>query len=635
MIPSAATASSRRRARMDRFGLFMGVVITAALGVVPLRVAQLQLLPGERLVEYMPDRISAQSLDGRRGDILDRRGRPLAVSREGRRLFVDPTEFEEPYGQSIGMIAGIAGLDETVVGERIVKRIAWNRERRRDGRPLIRYVPIGGVLSRPQLEQARQLDIGGVYLERIPVRDVMAEGSLASLVGKVGPGERAVPTGRAGVEQTFDARLRSKGGKLEYVRDAWGRPMWLEPSGYEPPAPGEAVRLSIDVALQGIAVEELARGIEEANAAGGRLVMVDPLTGEVLAMVDRIRDVPDLVELDDETRDLAALPQGEHPRFRTIEEDPYRDSEPALARNRCVVDVFEPGSTMKPFVWASLTERGLARPDETIETHGGAWRTDFGRLIRDVTPKEELTWREVLVYSSNIGMAKASLRLSGSGLRSNLVRFGFGRRTGLDLPGESPGLVTPESRWTHWTQTSVCSGYEIAVTPVQMARAFCVFARQGDLAGTLPSLTLLARDGERRSAQEVIVRAIPAWVADEARGAMEQVAARMNALVERKHPDEPAMPYEMFGKSGTAEIVRPDGRGYIKGQHNSSFIGAAPADRPRLVVIVVIDDPGPELVERREHYGSHVAGPVARRVLRRSLEHLGVPPSPALADAAP
>src|SRR5262249_34987643 len=161
----------------------------------------------------------------------------------------------------------------------------------------------------------------------------------------------------------------------------------------------------------------------------------------------------------------------------TVFPDPLRSIDPAMARNRCVQDVYEPGSTFKPFAWAMITQLGAMRPEETVDTEGGRWITPYGRVIGDVHKHPTLSWSQVLVQSSNIGMGRGALKVGFDPMRSAILRYGFGSRTGLGLPFESGGRVTGKKSWSIWTQTSVAFGQEVAVTPVQMVRAFCIFCR--------------------------------------------------------------------------------------------------------------------------------------------------------------
>lgn len=502
---------------------------------------------------------------------------------------------------------------------------------------LIRYVRVTDILSDEQVERVRAAKIPGVHLERREVREYPGGDLVASIIGKVGAEE----TGLMGSEKRLDPVLQGKDGQVGYVRDSFGRPLWIEVGQVKPAERGTDVRLSIDLELQRMASEELQRGVEEADACGGRLVMLDPETGELLAMVDIVREVPGLVEFPWQPADLK---QGTSPaagvRYRTLAEDKGRKIHPALGRNRCVEDVYEPGSTFKPFVWSTITELGLARIDEVFNTENGRWNPYPGRHIEDVVKRPSMTWSEVLVNSSNIGMIKGAQRLSFVQLHDAVDRFGFGHRTNLGLPGESGGIVTSIKNWSKYSQTSVAFGHEIAVTPVQMLRGYTAFARRGENAGTMIPLHLFAAE-ESRTDGAMVKRVLPATTAILTRQTMAHVVENLDNKLAHGligGGAESGWRYTMFGKSGTAEIPlgkappgfrRPRGSsGYFDNQYNSSFIAGAPLEAPRLLVIVVIDDPGPSRIAKKAHYGSAVAGPVVRRVMERALTYLGVPASP-------
>lgn len=220
-----------------------------------------------------------------------------------------------------------------------------------------------------------------------------------------------------------------------------------------------------------------------------------------------------------------------------------------------------------------------------------------------------------------------------------VTSLGFGAPTGIGLGGEASGIVTSERNWTNYTQTSVGMGYEVAVTPIQMARAFSVFARRGDHAGTLPQIRLAAvGDDQKRGmlgSHAFVERVFSPEASQRVIKPMTTVAERMDKTMRRQYPDLPEPRYTMFGKSGTSLIamVPPEpglvsprgGRAYFEKQHHSSFIVAAPASDPQIVVLVVLDDIGPERVRNRKHYGSWVAGPVVRRIVEDTLPYLNVP----------
>lgn len=591
----------------------IGVVLVVMLG----RVVQLQIAPPPKLAAAMQARASVKPEMAARGEILDRRGRPLSLSRVAHRVFVDPERFPEPYDQSMLRLARNAGLDPVDLAQRLMPRLAANDRRKEDGLPPIRYVRVTNILDDAQIEAIRALKMPGVHLENRQVRDGPGEALAASLLGRVNVDH----AGQFGAELKFDQRLSGTDGMIRYVRDARGSPLWLDPEGYQPPTPGAPVRLSIDSRLQDIAEEELERAVEDSDAAGGRLMLIDPATGELLAIADIVRDLRG-----------RAVPWGQKPkpggitRRTVIKPDPLRTLHPGAGRNRCFTDLHEPGSTFKAFVWALLTNSGKVRLDEVFHT-GSSWRTFYGRPIRDTIPRDTHTWREVLSNSSNIGMSQAVERVPFAYVRNGLTQFGFGQTTGLGIPGERSGYLVPFSKWTKYTQTSVSFGQEVGVTTAQMARAFAVFARQGELAGTLPTLRLTAST-PADARPEVLRRVIPWNVAAAARLSMVKTFESADRRMQQRKLDV-TFDYVLFGKSGTAQVAVEGERGYLPNQYVSSFVGAGPLHAPQLVCVVTIDDPGPEAVRRVEHRGSIVAAPAVRRTLERSLQYLGVQPSPA------
>jgi len=627
----------------------LGVRALVVLGalVVLAQVARLQLAPPGSLRPFVSDRDSSRSLRVARGDLLDRRGRVLATTRMGSRVVVDPTIIEPRLDRTAVDLAAALGTDPGPVGRKLVGGVLENARREREDDPdtkRVRYLPVGGVIGEDAARRVRAAAIPGVSVERRPVRVGAADDLVGAILGKVGTRDWSTRrVGRMGAEAQFDDRLSGRDGALTYTRDAMGTALWVRPGAWDAGDAGRDARLSIDLEIQRIVREELGRGAEQADAAGARAVVVDPRSGEVLAMDDVLRDIEGLAEFPwydpkgDE--DPATLPEPrERPRYRVLAPDPVRGVEPTLARNRCVRDLYEPGSTFKPFAWALAKTLGLLPDDEIIEIEYGRSVTEYGRVLEDVTPREALSWDDVLRYSSNVGMGIATQRTPEHELRGAVRALGFGRRTGLGVMGEERGIVTGADDWNHWTQTSVGMGYEVAVTPVQMARAFSVFARRGAMAGTLPELRLSAagRDGRPGlTGDEIIVeRVFAPDAARRVRGPLVGVVERMDDA-DRRFNGAPEPRYSMFGKSGTAFIPcippsgmrRPNGAGgYFAKQYTSSFLVAAPADEPVIVVLVVIDDPGPERIAGRRHYGSWVAGPVVRRIVDRVLPYLGVAP---------
>lgn len=618
--------AERRRAAW--VGRALVACVLVGFVVVLGRVVQLQVAPSEALKKHADDRSARYSALARRGDIRDRKGRIIAATRTGSRLFLDPARLEPDadgtFDALLRDVAGATGEEVSSVAQRLLPRIEENERRRasagEEAPSLIRYVSIGSVLPDDVLGQARALAESrkGVHLEEVTAREMPAGNLLAAVIGKVG----TEGTGLAGLEAGYEQNLEATPGFVEPVLDARGNALWVQPTGYVPSQAGTPIRLSIDLELQRIVVEELNRRCEELDAAGARCVVIDPETGELLAMADVMREV-DAVKPGSEEH-LKALEDDQRVRVDVMTPDPVRALEPALARVRCAVDIYEPGSTFKPFVWAALVERGEVGVDERFETNRGRWTTEYGRTLTDVSPLDHQTWTEVLVHSSNIGMAKGAERLEPAELREDVLHWGFGAPTGLPVPGEAGGLVTSRKNWTKLTQSSVPMGYEVGVTPLQMVRAFSAFARSGNRAGELPNLSLealLSGDARLRLTQ----RLLRPSTAEAAKDAMRRVAEKMAQRTPHWIEGEPEFGYTIFGKSGTAKTASPMG-GYLEKQYTSSFIAGAPFENTRLVVVVVIEDPGPAVVDERHYYGSMTAGPALLRIMRRSLEYLGVAP---------
>ncbi|UCD76067.1 MAG: penicillin-binding protein 2, partial [Phycisphaerales bacterium] len=415
------------------------------------------------------------------------------------------------------------------------------------------------------------------------------QGALAAaLVGLVG----FEHTGLAGMEHQYDAQLEPEHGRLRYLRDARRKTLWIEPSDYTPGHNGSNVRLSIDLVIQDIAERRLREAVTAQNAGGGRIMVIDPRSGEVLALSDILYTRPGWDEQTD---------------------DPFREQDPALGRNRCATDPYEPGSTFKPFVWSVATELGKATLDEVLPTpaHTGH-RTSTGRLIREAYFYGPSSWRKVLIKSINAGMAIVAERMTEAQMQDVITRFGFGHRTHCGLPGETMGIVTSPKDWTTYTQCSVAMGHEIAVTPVQMVRAFSAFARDG----TLPTLriTALSRD---EAPYQVVQRAISPATARTTREVLREV------MIEGTGRKAQSELYELFGKSGTAQLPKKNGGGYHEDRYVSSFIAGAPLRDPQIVVLCVIDDPDKS---KGYHGGGTIAGPVVRDVIDAALTYLGVPP---------
>jgi cell division protein FtsI (penicillin-binding protein 3) len=435
--------------------------------------------------------------------------------------------------------------------------------------------------------RVRALGIPGVsfrteYLRRYP------SGTLAAqILGGVGVDGQ----GLDGVELAADALLRGVRESERVVQDARRKTIAVSADLSHLPPDGASLVLTLHRGIQWILEEELDRIVSEFHPSWTCAVAMDPATGEVLGM--------------------SARP--------TFDANAFGRAAPDSRRNRCVTDTYEPGSTFKPFVLAADLEEGLARLDETVGCENGAWTVE-GRTIHDHHPYGVLSVQDIIAKSSNVGAVKLGLRLveaRGAGVfRRWMESFGFGDETGIPLPGEAPGLLTPLSRWSIYTSTSVPIGLEVAVTPLQMARAYSIFANGGYRVEPRIVRGILDAGGRLTwspppTARQRVLRS----------GTVEQVRQALLAAVETGTGTKARLPgYAVAGKTGTTQRYNPATKRY-DGGHLASFAAFAPAEAPRLCVLVVVDEP-----KGGEYYGGKVACPAAGRLLDRGLRMLEVPP---------
>lgn len=551
--------------------ILLTVVFVGLLG----RVYQLQAHPAPQISELQDSQIGKADLPAMRGGLIDRTGRVLASTRIGYRLFCDPSHI----------------LDRTVFAETVAYALDYDPvdiDRKLSGKSHLQYVLLDPRMSDEQVDKFKHLDLPGVYIEPITVRDYPQGGLAGTLLGFVGrDGD-----GLEGLERHWEERLQGKAGSYKFMRDYKRRRMWVSGQDYVPFDDGENIRLSIDAYIQRVCEEELAQTVEQYGADSGQIIVMQPHTGEILA--------------------IATYP--------TYDPNAFGDVDDEKRRNRPVTDVFEPGSIFKPFVWAGLVEMGAVRPAEIIDTTtSGAWRMDNGRVLHDVHGKGPISWHKVQVYSSNIGMAKGAQRISIEDLYDMIRSFGFGQKTGVDLPGEVPGLFRMHSHAGARTYShgSWPMGQEIGTTGIQLVRAMSVLANGGVMV-TPRTEAFRPADINPDHPQPAPQRVISKRTADATLLAMRDTVTEGTG----KKANSPL--YDNFGKTGTAQLPKPNGGGYYSDRYMSSFLGGAPVDKPRIVVGCFIKDPDKKI----GHYGGIVAAPAFKRVVEKSLIYLGVPTNP-------
>lgn len=557
--------STRRALLVAAFIVFWMLAVSA-------RLVHLQISNHEGLVERA-QRQQQYALDTgpERGLLLDRQGRELARSIQTESIFVDPAELESS-GDINCVATGLAPVLRTSEAA-----LSDQLSRAKDGGR--RFLWLARRLSSDQSDRIRSLGLPGVRFRQEPKR-FYPNGSLAAhVLGFVG----VDGAGLGGVEQVYNNKILGEPGKLFIEKDSSGDAY----ESFEVPAkPGHTIVLTIDQSIQYRAEQALAAAVKQTRAKSGTAIVLDPHTGEILA--------------------LANAP--------TFDPNNAGSVWPEARSNWALQNIYEPGSTFKIIPFSAALEKGLVRPEDRIDCQRGAI-TVAGRVIHDHTAFGTLTISQALEKSSNVAAIKLGLRIGDATMYDYMTRFGFGSRTGIELPGETAGLLRPVRRWQASSIGSLAIGQEVGVTPLQMAAAFGALANDG--VRVAPHLVREIRtssgNGVYRANPEQ-PRVLTAETARALRRMLEGVT--LNGTAKLAQLDG----YTAAGKTGTAQKIDPKTRTYSTTKHVASFVGFAPVENPAVVIIVVIDEPG------GAYHGGEVAAPVFREIAEKILPDLGVAP---------
>ncbi|MCM8812230.1 MAG: penicillin-binding transpeptidase domain-containing protein [Candidatus Omnitrophica bacterium] len=503
-----------------------------------------------------------------RGDILDRNGKPLAVSIRLTSVFANPRHVKDPQR----IARRLAPVLNQPVDELLAK--LSNKERG--------FVWLARRIPNQTASLIRRMRLPGVDLVMEP-RRVYPQGYLASHV--IGCTDMDT-VGLEGLELAYNQILRGEPGWRWMARDARRRSVGAWEAPAVAPRDGLHLVLTVDSTIQFFAEQELERAFEERNAKGGCVVVMDPFTGEVLALANRPTFDPNL----------------------------FSKADADHRRNRAVTDMFEPGSVFKVITAATALGKGVVRPTDRFFCENGEFPIPGGHILHDHMPHGWLTFRQVITNSSNIGTAKVAMRLGPASLYQGIKAFGFGMPTGVGLPGEVAGIAKTPMEWSKTSITAIPMGQEVTVTAMQLAQAISVVANGGVL--MKPYIIKEIRDPSgalvHSSRPEAVRRVIPSAVAAE----LKEILA---GVVEEGTGKMAAVPgYRSAGKTGTAQKIEPTG-GYSHSKFMASFIGFVPVEKPRLTIVVVLDEPRPV------YYGGVVAAPVFKKVAADTLGYLQVP----------
>jgi cell division protein FtsI (penicillin-binding protein 3) len=504
----------------------------------------------------------------KRGEILDRAGRVMAYSVDADSVFADPTEIENPDAVANAVCGA---LDECDAGD----RQAMARKLRGSGQ----FTYLQRKVSPDEEQRVRALKLRGVGFLKESRRYYPNKELAAHVLGYVGLDN----AGLGGLESSYDTQVRGREGRLLVQTDARQQRVFSQVE--RSATAGATLELTIDQYLQYVAERELRAGVEENRAAGGTAVVMDPNTGEILALAN----------------------------YPTFNPNTFGRASDDAKRNRAVQDLYEPGSTFKIVTASAALEEHVIEPTDLIDC--GAGRITFGsRVIRDTHAYGTLPFTDVLVKSSNVGAIRVGMRLGPERLSQYVSRFGFGQAQAPDFRGENAGIVWNAERLDPSALASVSMGYQVGVTAVQMATAVSSIANGGTLYQPRVVLAVTKAGKRVEVAHKAIRRTVSEATAAELTTIMEQVVERGTGKSARIDG------YTVAGKTGTAQKLVD--RRYSRSDYNASFVGFLPSRKPALTIVVVIDSP-----HAHGYYGGTVAAPIFRRIAEESLRHLGIGPT--------
>lgn len=554
----------------DRRLILLSAFLAVWALVVVARLVQIQVVRhDDYVVRAVRQQERTVSLTPVRGSILDARGRTLAESIRADSIYADPQAVREP-AKTAAKLASIPGLGTP---KEIQKRLRGNGE----FAWIARQVPVETA------QAVRKLKLPGIYILDEHRRSYPKGHLAANVIGFVGiDGE-----GLAGIEHSFDEWVRGRSGKVTLLRDARRGMYQVNGHGVNAALDGNHVVLTIDQVIQFIAERSLAKTIEKYRAKSGSVIVMDPATGAILAMAS----------------------------YPSFDPNTFRKFPAAAWRNRPVQDFFEPGSTFKIITAAAALEERKVTPSQIIDCEMGGINIGSVRVREHGNERFGLiSFEEILAHSSNVGTIKVGLSLGRRGLYSYARKFGFGERTGITLPGEASGILRPTERWSLLSNAIISIGQEIAATPLQVLTATAAIANGGLLVE--PRIVERVVDHEGLTVDRAPSRP-PQRVVSERTAA---VLNEMLKTVVSRGTGQAAQLSEhvVAGKTGTAQKAARGGYG---NEVVASFAGYVPADRPRLAILVVVDEP------KTEQYGGVIAAPAFREIAEAALRYLEVEPS--------
>ncbi len=549
----------------------IGVVFILGFALVAMRAFDLQVLQEEQWDERAErQHQKVIPLTPQRGTIFDSNGEELAVSVDVDSIYAEPRKLED---QALAAKQLAKALD--LSSKTIISKLKGNSN----------FVWLKRQTSPSQSDSVKALNIKGVGMIKEPRRFYPNSNIAAHLLGFTG----LDPKGLEGLELKYDKMILGRGGYLVMERDAMGRGMATGLPQVQGATRGHDLYLTLDKNLQYIAERELAEGLRKTESKAGSVVMLEPSTGKVLAMAN-------------------------YPEYNPNSFSRYK---PSQWRNRAVCDSFEPGSTFKVVLMAAALNEAVIDTKQKIDCENGEFRVG-GKDIHDHKRYQKLTPAEIIKYSSNIGMAKIGKMLEREAFHKYIEDFGFGQRTGIDLPGEVVGLLSSPDKWFEVDLAAISFGQGISVTPIQLTAAVAAIANGGHLMEpyivdrVVDSQGQVTQQNKPRMVRKVIARDVAQTVSQMMEMTTEVGGTATNARVPG---------FRVAGKTGTAQKVDAVTGGYSADKWVTSFVGFLPAENPQLVMLVTLDEP------KIGHYGGLTAAPIFSRIASQAMRSLKVAPT--------
>ena len=540
-------------------------VLTAGFLFVLMRLAFIQWLQHgkwEQIARAQHERTIADQVD--RGTVYDRNGRILAINVDAPSLYAISDKIENPE-KTARLLARFLNIPP----RSLIKKF----QREKD------FVWVARKIDPDRLIKIEKFKLQGIDVLMESKRFYPKHSLFGHLIGFVGIDNN----GLEGVEYKYDALLKGKKGAIVVVRDAHGNSIYPKGFNYIAPLQGESITLTLDETIQYISARELKRAVEKAGAKSGIVVVMDPKNGAILSMAA-------------------------YPPFNPNEVGAYQ---PSQWRNRAITDIYEPGSTFKIVTAAAALEENLVSPSEVIDCEKGTY-TVAGTIIHDHEPIGKVPFYDVIAKSSNIGMIKVADRLGSVKLGAYAHAFGFGTRRGIDLTGESPGLLRNTHLWSERSLASISIGQEIGVTAIQMISAAGVIANNGYL---ITPHVIENTTGQGALAPTPIGKKV---ISSGTAKAMTKILEQVITAGTGKLAAIPG--FKVAGKTGTAQKMDPLTGLYSQKDYVTSFVGFVPADKPVLTILVMIDEPA------GQRTGGEIAAPVFSAIGREVLHYLRIPP---------